>query len=667
MVTMDSKRSKLGWYWNRLRCMSAPEVSHRVQRKLLAGLQRCGSFTASRVPEPAVRTTESWLHRITPASREAYCSAAEKILGGSLRILSLGDVSIGSVPRWNRNPRSGHDAPLSFGKSIDYRDQSLVGDIKYLWVFNRHLHLVTLAQAHSLTGDPRFLHGIREHLRSWMEQCLYLRGPNWTSSSELAIRLINWSAVWHLVGGISSDLFQGSEGYKFQRQWLDSIYRHGHFIRGSLSRFSSANNHLLGEAAGLFVATVTWPFWKDFAEWQAVARKELIRELELQNAPDGVNREQSVFYHRFVLEYAFIAALAGKANAVELPEGYWRRLESMLEFLSAITDVAGNVPMIGDADNCSVVALSQEPDFCPYRSLLGLGAVLFRRPAFKAKAGKIDDAVLWLQGESGRQTFSEVVACGESLPVRREFPEGGYFVLGSDFETDREVRIVADAGPMGYLSLAAHGHADALAFTLFVAGREILIDPGTYAYQSKKMWRDYFRGTSAHNTIRVDRQDQSISGGNLMWLKHARVTREAWETSSSRDRLVASQHGYTRLRDPVDHRRELVFLKGERRLSIRDTLTCLRCHSIEMFWHFSERCKVGMEGSNVVAENGSITVVLSPPADFGDVKLLEGSESPVAGWVSREFDVKVPATTAVCRGEIEGTASLLTEISIDRR
>lgn len=664
--TVASTPGKLTWYWNRLRCMSIAEFSHRIRQRLYAGVQQMGFGTAQSTPRPTVVETESWLHRAAPVSRDAYVGAARKVLDGSLRILSLDSVAVGRPPIWNRNPIGGQDVPLAFGKSINYRDQSLVGDIKYLWVLNRQRHLVTLAQAYSLTGDACFLDGIRENLRSWMDQCPYLRGPNWTSSSELAMRLIAWSAVWHLVGGASSALFEGDAGRAFREQWLEAIYRHAHFIRGNFSRFSSANNHLIGEAAGLFIATVTWPFWDVFANWRETARDELVREIELQNAPDGVNREHSVFYQRFVIEYFFYAALAARINGVEFPKRFWDRLESMLEFLASIMDVAGNIPMIGDSDNCSVLPLSTETNFCPYRSLLGVGAVMFRRPAFRAKAGHVDDGVLWLCGESGREILSSIDPDAEPLPVRQDFPNGGYFVLGSDFETDREVRIVADAGPLGYLSLAAHGHADALAFTLSVAGREFLVDPGTYAYQTKRKWRDYFRGTSAHNTLCVDGENQSLIGGSLLWLKQAATTREHWEMSAVRDRMVASHDGFTRLRDPVTHRRELVYMKPERSLQIRDTLICQGSHVAEMFWHFSERCEVVIEGGNLIAENGPAGIVLVPPRDCGELSLLKGCETPIGGWVSREFDVKTPSYTAVWRASIAGTADLTTQISVAR-
>ena len=65
------------------------------------------------------------------------------------------------------------------------------------------------------------------------------------------------------------------------------------------------------------------------------------------------------------------------------------------------------------------------------------------------------------------------------------------------------------------------------------SGKEFLIDPGTYAYHTHRAWREYFRGTAAHNTVRVDGVDQSQSGGNFMWLKKAEASVEEFETAPS--------------------------------------------------------------------------------------------------------------------------------------
>jgi hypothetical protein len=68
----------------------------------------------------------------------------------------------------------------------------------------------------------------------------------------------------------------------------------------------------------------------------------------------------------------------------------------MLEFIAAVMDAGGHVPMIGDADDAVMVRFSREPEFCPYRSLLATGAVLFGRNDFRTQAGRFDDKSRWL-------------------------------------------------------------------------------------------------------------------------------------------------------------------------------------------------------------------------------------------------------------------------------
>ena len=155
------------------------------------------------------------------------------------------DADLGSPPSWNRDPKTGVEAPLSFGKLLDYRNPQLVGDIKYLWEPNRHLHLVTLAQAYTLSGDARGT--FRSAASIWkagFAACPYGMGPNWTSALEGGIRLINWSVAWQLLGGTHSPMFKGSQGTRLRKRWLESIHQHAQlFVAASLA-FTPANNHL---------------------------------------------------------------------------------------------------------------------------------------------------------------------------------------------------------------------------------------------------------------------------------------------------------------------------------------------------------------------------------------------------------------------------------------
>ena len=218
-----------------------------------------------------------------------------------------------------------------FGKTLDYRNERTVGDIKYLWEINRHYELVTLAQAFHLSGEQRNMPlGCRRLLESWFEQMRYPDGQNW---SQLARKC---GPAVELGGGLAS------AGRRRQpacsRMKVGAISSGAGWIRSisiaisstaHLSLHSSANNHLFGEYMGLFIGAVTWPLWPASA---ILARDRpehgLERQALLQNAPDGVNREQAIWYQHEVADMMLLCALFGRANGVEFSGPYWNRLRS---------------------------------------------------------------------------------------------------------------------------------------------------------------------------------------------------------------------------------------------------------------------------------------------------------------------------------------------------
>lgn len=648
--------------------MSVPEIAFRIGRKARSTAERAGIGLA-RPTDPAVGTLgKPWIEEL-PSRLDAarYSAAGEHILQGRFDIFALEGLELGFPPRWNVDPKTGTETPLTFGKEIDYRDRRIAGDIKYLWELNRHLELVTLAQAWRLTGEARFAHGCRALLESWFAQCPYPSGLNWCVSLEPAVRLVNWAFAWHLLGGDHSAAFAGEDGRGFRRRWLISIHQHCHFISSHWSRYSSANNHLLGEATGLFIGALTWPLWRQSAGWMRRARSELAREALAQTFGDGVNKEQAIWYHHAVADMMLVAGLVARANACDFDAAYWQRLESMLDFIAGVMDAKHGVPAIGDADDGLLVRLSCErmPDV--FSSLLATGAVLFDRADLAAKAAAFDDKTRWLLGDAAESRFLELAKQARSGACRGKppaaFPAGGYFVLGEAFDTGREVRIVADAGPLGYLGIAAHGHADALSFTLSVAGVPMLVDPGTFSYGAGP-FRQYFRGTCAHNTIAVDGVDQSQFHGSFLWLRHALARVDAWEPHGAVQYLSASHDGYRRLDDPVRHRRAWRYGVGERSLSVTDELECAGDHWIAQYWHFAPQCRVTEEGGRIVAERDGVRLVVVGARPLIPT-LVVGRESPPLGWFSPGFDRKEPAPTVVFAGRIAGRASLRTEIRIE--
>jgi len=657
--------SRLRWRWNRLRCMSPAEVAHRVFR--LAAIQAERALRPQCVPAPEKgsgpfferkRVLTPFLPDVDPAP---YLAAARRIAAGRLDVFALKDAFVGAPPRWNRDPKTGTVAPLRYGKLLDYRDPGLVGDIKYLWEPNRHLHLVTLAQAYALSGERAHVDTLASHLESWFDACPYRLGPNWSSALEAGVRLLNWSLAWRYLGGADSRAFAGYRGARLRERWLQSVFQHVQFVRGFFSRHSSANNHLIGEAAGVWIGTLTWPCWPQFARWGEQAKAILEREALAQNAPDGVNREQSTSYQQFELDLLLLALLAGRAAGREFSAEFQARIEAMLEYLASIMDAGGHVPMFGDSDDGAAVRLAQGEPFCRFRSVLATGAILYGRGDFKAKAGALDDKTRWLIGAGADRAYAAIETSAALLPVRTAFRDGGSYILGCDFETDEEIRAVIDAGPLGYRSIAAHGHADALSFTLSVGGMEFLIDPGTYAYHTESEWRQYFRGTGAHNTLRVDGEDQSEQGGNFLWLRKAQARCTLWTGSS--DGFCGWHDGYLRLADPVVHRRRISLDQASGVLAIEDRLEMAGTHDIELFFHCSEHCRVTpRNGGYEIRQRDRALRLRLPRAEGAVARVHFASVAPICGWISRRFDEKEPSPTIAWRARISGPAVLRTEI-----
>ena len=128
-------KSSLQWKLNRLKAMGLPEILYRTHQELKTRMEQRGLGIA-RVPlQHGENFGLPWLASLSQGvsvDPVPYVEAADQILGGCFRIFSLENAWIGFPPEWNRDTKSGIRAPMIFGKSIDYRLESNVGDIKYL-------------------------------------------------------------------------------------------------------------------------------------------------------------------------------------------------------------------------------------------------------------------------------------------------------------------------------------------------------------------------------------------------------------------------------------------------------------------------------------------------------------------------------------------------------
>ncbi len=616
------------WMVNRLRCMPPAEIGYRLRQAGVGLLEKRGLVGAARADPHAgpARPALRGLPPLDPGEAEALLLAGSRVRAGDL-VLFGRRFALGAQPEWNRDPATGVAGPAVFSGDIAVTDRARVGDIKHVWELNRHLQLVRLAQAWLVDGDPAWLHALAGQLRGWLDQCPPLVGPNWTSALELGIRLVNWSLLWQLLGGDASAVFAGTAGRRLRTDWLHSIHAHCAYIERHLSRHSSANNHLIGELAGLLAGATTWPCWRASRRWRALAVAGLEREAQLQYSPDGVNREQAFAYHVFSAEFLFVAALCGPA----LSPAYWLVLQKALRFLRSVRDAGGNVPMVGDADDGRVFCVGADGED-RVAQLLALGTALFKGGQCRSAGAR------WLL----HALPGEPPQLAPLPETGWDFHEGGYLLFGERFGQQREILGMLDCGPLGYLGIAAHGHADALALTLSVAGEPCLVDPGTYSYWQHLKWRDYFRGTAAHNTVRVDGLDQSVSGGRFMWMRKAAVSIERMPDSPGQFDFRGSHDGYLRLPDPVRHARSVLFDAASATLVVRDELLARKAHVGELFWHFAPGLELVLSGNRLCARGKGFALHLEACGAGLALELVRGRENPPLGWYSRSYETREP-------------------------
>jgi hypothetical protein len=655
----------LNWYANRLRQMSPREIAWRTQSfvrsqtdrpRIALGLVPRSEYDATRAREvlesglplcehaPPHRSGDPTAH----VRHERLIRQADVFLRHRFSFFGLTDRDLGNPIDWNRDHETGEPTPLRYAADIDYRDPRVAGDAKVVWEPGRHHQLVVLGRAYRVTADARYAREALSQIDSWLQQCPFGIGMHWRSPLELAIRAINW--VWTIDLIRPSGVLAGEAAARV----LNGLHLHLWDIQRKYSRGSSANNHRIGEAAALFIATTCLPGLKSAGTWAEESRRILEEEITAQTYEDGGSREQAFSYHMFVLQFLMLAAVSARRAAKPLSAGFHARLGRMLEFVAGLIE-GGPAPAFGDSDDGYVIDLGDDRD---PRGWLSAGASLLDRPDLALDAGSFGDTAHWLLG---RTAPSSAAACGGRL-APRAFPHSGYYLLQCGARGERgAISIVFDCGELGFGPLAAHGHADALAFTLRIGGHEVLVDPGTYDYFRFPEWRDYFRSTRAHNTIAVDGRDQSVMLGPFMWGRRASAWCERWDPDGGT--VSAAHDGYARGADPVRHARELELDGGRGILTVTDHLRMGGEHHVSLAFHFAEHCRVSHAGDTVHAETPAGPVTLQADARLG-CTLLQGSETPIGGWVSRRYHLKAPVTTVVLSGRFAGETRLVSRISV---
>jgi len=524
----------------------------------------------------------------------------------------LFDTTVPTGPdiRWRRDYVSGLETGTAYFRRIPYLDQKRAGDHKMIWELNRHQHLVLLAQAWRMSGRVEYADEITAQLESWLAANFYQRGINWASALEVAFRALSWIWVYHLA---SERMVADLRG-----RFLSALYQHGLYLEKNLSVYFSPNTHLLGEALALQAIGVLLPCFPGAAHWAEKGSRIVAEEMERQVLADGAHFEQSTYYHVYAFDMFLFHTLLGPVTAA-----YWEKLERMGDYLEALLGVDRAIPCFGDDDGGRM--------FHPYgqRNRFGrasmAAASILRNGRWGYELADVAEIAAWWLGP--RAFPARPVAQGAI--VSRLFEKTGMAVLAAG-----DVVVYMDAGPFGPFR-GGHSHADTLSIVVKRGDQELLIDPGTYTYVSDPEWRDRFRGTAGHNTVRIGGADQAAPAGPFGWASLPETAILEWSPDTPSLEAECRYRG-------VRHRR---------RVSL-ETPDCLRIddrvegpgrdagaeEDIELFWHCGQPVQPLRGGRFAIGDAAELQL----PADLA-VEVVEGWRSPVLG-------TKVPAP--VIRGVV---------------
>lgn len=494
---------KITWYLNRLKAMNMGEVCWRFQQKCLQKQEKKKYYRNNtpvyKVELPReLKDLKPQVNRISINwDNEKYTLFKEQYLFGVYsydkykKAWSAGYQTENSWP----TDQCSYDIPISQREDI--------GDIRTNWELNRHYQFAGMAKTFYVTGDVNVLKTLEELFYDWNEKNHFLYGVEWTSAMEIAIRVNSW--IYTVCF-----LYNALKKYELENDKILQDISHGilimtDYIVKHRAKYSSANNHLIVE---MYAVGLTGIFF-DYKPWKNLAFDILTEELPRQNYPDGVNREMSLHYQSFVMEAYGLLMLEMNHNQINIPPIWVEYLSHMSEFLCDCCGVYGETVVFGDNDEGKILDLSGVA-FDHYRYVLDLmGSVLPRK---YSTMESLHENLCWIMKkelqksciEKNRYYSSEV----------RSYRKGGYTLWRSK---DNKVLIGIDHAELGFGSLAAHGHADALSFQMFMDGIPVFIDPGTYNYHVPKRIRNQFRATKNHNTVCVDNRNQSEILGPFLW------------------------------------------------------------------------------------------------------------------------------------------------------
>ncbi|MBX2944081.1 MAG: alginate lyase family protein, partial [Cyclobacteriaceae bacterium] len=468
---------------------------------------------------------------------------------------------------WLTNPDTGYkyDNQKHWTEIPDF--DPAYGDIKYTWEKSRFGFVQTILRydAHFNKDSSAW---VFDQIESWIDHNPINRGPNYRCSQETSLRLFNWIVALYF--------YKNSDALTEERfkKIIFHLYWQIKHVRANIqfSRIAVRNNHAITETLLLYTAGLLFPFFEEAEEWKSSGKKWFEEEIAYQIFEDGGYVQFSFNYQRVVIQLLTWAIALSEKHKERWSAVVYERAHASLNLLVNCQDpISGMLPNYGSNDG-SLFFNWNDASFRDFRPALDtLHLLLSGKPLYNHG---YEDSVWY--GINGEHMNLKPLTLNNGT---QSFPKAGIF-------TYRKNNLLIFINCVTYKVRPLQ--ADNLHLDLWYKGDNLLVDGGSYRYNTDPDTTRYFMGTESHNTIMLGPHDQMRKGPRFIWLNWTKAIQARWKEEEHKVVFEGAIRAFDSLGKIVHHRK--VEIKEQvNKLIVTDRMEGKYEESMRQLWHVLPR------------------------------------------------------------------------------
>ena len=500
---------------------------------------------------------------------------AHRIMNGEIQFFSHEWKNLGKDYDWLTNPDTGYHYDIRKHWTEIEDLSSEAGDIKFTWEKSRFSYLYTIIR-YDYHFDEDHSSFVFHEIEDWIDKNPINQGPNYKCSQETSLRILNWTFALYFYRNsehLTEELFQ---------KMMHSVYWQIRHVRSNIhfSRISVRNNHAITETLTLYLTSLLYPFFPDAEERKKKGKTWFEEEIAYQVYEDGTFLQFSMNYHRVVIQLLTWAIGLAELNNDRFAKVVYERAYKSIDFLFQCQEESnGWLPNYGSNDGALFFKLSQN-DYRDYR------------PQLDALHLMLTGKKLYSEDYEDKNWYG--ISLEEYPLVERKYGCVSYPVSGYYLIREEDALTFIHCG--NYKDRPSH--ADNMHVDIWYRGVNVLMDAGSYKYNTIPELTKYFGGSESHNTVMLGDNDQMLKGGRFIWYywpKNASISLKEYEGSFVFEGCV---NVFRQLGNQISHQRRVEKKKRQSSWVITDVIEGAPADVLKrQLWHTDDDLQIDTDGT----------------------------------------------------------------------